>query len=427
MSQTQKATDVMRSLGGVEDLQNAAAAGLAPQGQLKANAHIHLPPNFSAFQTTRQAVELADEQGVRVLGAGNYYDYSVYAEFAELCRQRGIFPLFGTEIIALIDELVEGGVKINDPGNPGKMYICGKGISLFDDMTPRAAELLDTIRQSDRGRMAAMIDKLAETFKARGFDTALDEAAVIDMVVKRHGCDRDAVYLQERHLAQAFQETLFANVPADKRIETLSRILDAPAKAEDAVAVQGEIRSGLMKAGKCCFVEESFVNFDQAVELIVAFGGIPCYPTLADGASPICDYEAPVEKLIDTLKQNNIHCAEVIPLRNAPDVLRRYVKAMREAGLVVTAGTEHNTLDMPAIEPTCLNEQPVPEDLKEIFLEGAYVVAAHQFLVCNGQCGFVDAAGCPNPAYATAEKRIAAMAKLGAAVIQKFFKDNTPQ
>ena len=57
--------------------------------------------------------------------------------------------------------------------------------------------------------------------------------------------------------------------------------------------------------------------------------------------------------------------------------------AMRAAGLVVTAGTEHNTLDLLPIEPACLKAAPVPDEVKEIFWEGACVVAAHQFLTLH--------------------------------------------
>src|SRR5438874_9653272 len=85
---------------------------------LRVNSHIHLPPNFSAFDSVDQAVALAASEGVAVLGASNYYDYRVYGEFAREAARRGVFPLFGIEIIALIEELALDGVKINDPGNP---------------------------------------------------------------------------------------------------------------------------------------------------------------------------------------------------------------------------------------------------------------------------------------------------------------------
>src|SRR5512133_3045273 len=96
---------------------------------LRNNAHIHLPPNFSAFQTVQQVVDLAVIQGVKVIGVTNYYDYRVYGQFAQLARKAGIYPMFGLEIISLVDELVKGGVKTNDPANPGRMYLCGKGVT----------------------------------------------------------------------------------------------------------------------------------------------------------------------------------------------------------------------------------------------------------------------------------------------------------
>jgi len=419
-----EALDALCGLGSPEEMDVLAAGGLSPAQRPAVNSHIHLPPNFSAFESVEQAVDLAAGQGVGVLGASNYYDYEVYGEFADRARRRGIFPLFGLEIIALIDELVRGGVLINDPSNPGRMYICGKGITGFADMTGRAAELIATIRGNDAARMAEMADKVEAIFAAGGVATGLDAEAVIDMVVRRHGSRREAVTLQERHLAQGFQEALFDAVAPADRIARLGEILgvESAAGAGDAVEIQDEIRSHLMKAGKPAFVAETFLSFEQAYELICELGGIPCYPTLADGTDPICAYEDPVEKLIDSLKDNNIHMAEFIPIRNAPEVVSHYAKAMRAAGLVVVGGTEHNTLDLLPIEPTCQNGAAVPDDVKEFFWEGARVTAAHQFLVASGRCGYVDRRGEKNPAFADDASRIDSLASLGAAVIQRYYE-----
>lgn len=421
-SATNTVLDLFQSLGAPEALWRSAAEGLAPKARPLVNAHIHLPPNFSAFDTVAQAIDLAATQQVGVLGASNYYDYTVYGDFAHQAAQHGIFPLFGIEIIALIDALVRAGVKLNDPGNPGKMYICGKGICRFDPMTPEATELLGVIRSKDSERMARMTERLAEVFAAGGLETGLNEEAVKAGIVARHGSPLATVYLQERHVAQAFQEALFAQVTSEERSAVLTRIFGVPSKAgaEDAAAVQNEIRSHLMKAGKSAYVAETFVGFDHAYKLILALGGIPCYPTLADGAAPLCPYEDPVETLIANTKARNLHCAEFIPVRNSPEVLSRYVPAMRAAGLVVTAGTEHNTRDMLPIPPTCLKGQPIPEEIQEIFWEGACVVAAHQVLTAQGEPGFVDAQGNPNPAYSSDEARIAAFRSLGAVIIQRY-------
>ncbi len=418
------ALTTIRDIGSVEALHAAAERGIAPAQRPQVNSHVHLPPNFSAFETVGQVVDLAQQQGVGVLGVSNYYDYRVYDDFAARTADAGIFPLYGLEIIALIDRLVRQGVLINDPGNPGKIYICGKGITRFIEQTPRTRELLDTIRRNDASRMAVMAARIATIFAAHGVDTGVDARDVIDMVVNRHDVPRETVTLQERHVAQRFQEALFAQVPEGERTARLTEIFaKAPKSAPtDAVGLQGEIRSHLMKAGKPAFVEESFLTFEQAHELIRQLGGIPCYPTLADGTSPICPFETPVEALIENILSLNVHMAELIPIRNTPEVLDQYVTAMRRAGLAVVAGTEHNTLDLIPIAPTCKGGAPIPERVQEIFWEGACVTAAHQFLTAHGQEGFVLADGSPNRNYPTGDERIRAFARLGAAVIQEYFE-----
>jgi hypothetical protein len=422
---TNDALDAIRDLGRPDEMRDLAARGAAPPVRPKVNSHIHLPPNFSAFDSVQHAVDLADEQDVRVVGLTNYYDYRVYGEFAALGRERGIFTMFGVEIISLIDELVREGVLINDPGNPGKMYICGKGVTRFDPLTPRAEQILRTIREADTKRMAEMIARLDAHFAAGGVGVSLSEADVIDMIVKRHASDPATVTLQERHLAMAFQEALFDVVPPEQRLAKLRELFDGPCKADapdDAVAIQGEIRSHLMKAGKPCFVTDSFVSFDEAYEMILQLGGVPCYPTLADGTDPICAYETPIASMIESIKGLGVHMAEYIPIRNQPGVLEDYVTSVRAAGIPVVGGTEHNTLKLLAIEPRCVGGAEVPERVRDIFWEGARICAAHQFLTLHGECGYVDEQGKPNPEYASAQERIEAMAGIGGAVIQRYFE-----
>ena len=413
----------IRSLGSVAELQAAATRGLSPAKRPRLNSHVHLPPNFSAFTSVEQVTNLAGQQDVKVLGVTNYYDYRVYAQFAALACQQRIFPIFGLEIISLVDDLVQKGVKINDPGNPGRLYICGKGTTRFDPVPPQAMAVLAKIRQGDAIRMAQMVEKMAGVFAGAGLSLGVTQEGIKQGIVTRHGCSLDQVYLQERHIAQAFQEAFIARVPGEKRGELLARIYGVAPKApiDDAVKTQNEIRANLLRSGKPAFVVESFVSYPEARQMILAMDGIPCYPTLADGASPLCAYEDPVDQLVANIRELGVTMAEFIPVRNTPEVLSRYVHAMRAAGLVVVGGTEHNTLDLIPLEPTCLKGAAVPEDVKEIFWEGACVSAAHQFLVAHGQVGFVDNTGTPNKAFAQAEDRIKSFARLGAAVIETYF------
>lgn len=420
--QVAEALDALRNLGTPDEMRVLAQQDCSPRPLPPINAHVHLPPNFSAFESVEQAVNLAADQGLAALGVSNYYDYDVYGDFVHCARHKGIFPLFGTEIICMDDALRDAGVKINDPGNPGKFYFCGKGITRFDEMTPAATRLLGIIRRNDSTRMAQMVERMERLFTERGLKTEIDENAVVEMIVRRHGSARNTVYLQERHVCQAFQEALFEHVQPEERIERLNRILDAKTKANhpaDFVAMQNDIRSHLMKAGKPAFVEETFVSFEDAYRLVRELGGIPCYPTIADGASPFCQFEQSPDKLIAEIQSRNIHAAEWIPIRNKIDVLREYANRMREAGLVITAGTEHNTLDLIPLDPFC-QDGDVPGDMRALFWEGACVVAGHQFLTLHGECGFVDGEGNPNPDYASADARIRALAKIGAAVIRRY-------
>src|SRR3990172_1794236 len=158
-TQVADALAALRDLGTPDEIRVLAERGYGPASPPRVNAHIHLPPNFSAFESVEQAVNLAAEEHIGVLGVSNYYDFEVYGEFVERARAKGIFPLFGLEIISMQADLRNAGVKVNDPGNPGKTYICGKGITRFDAMTPEAARLLGVIRRNDSRRMATMIDR----------------------------------------------------------------------------------------------------------------------------------------------------------------------------------------------------------------------------------------------------------------------------
>jgi len=422
--QVSEALDALRNLGTPDEMRALAQNDHGPRPAPRVNAHIHLPPNFSAFESVEEAVNLAAEEGIGALGVSNYYNYDVYGNFVDCARKKGVFPLFGLEIICMDDALRDAGVKINDPVNPGKIYICGKGITRFDEITPQAARLNDLMCRNDSTRMAAMVERMAQVFAQRGLETNIDQSAVVEMIVGRHGSDRDTVYLQERHISQAFQEALFEMVQPQERIERLNGILGAETKAkdpEDFVAMQNDIRSHLMKVGKPAFVEETFISFDDSYRLILELGGIPGYAAVADGAAPISDFEQSPEELIAAVKGRNIHAMEWIPPRNTIDVLRDYVTKIRKAGLAITAGTEHNTLDLIQFDPFC-KDGDVPDDIRAIFWEGACVVAGHQFLTLHGECGYVDGEGNPNPDYASADERIKSFAKIGAAVIRRYFE-----
>lgn len=415
--------DFLKQLGKPDELwrKSKEMGALSP---LPANTHIHLPPNFSAFQSVQQAIQMAQKEGIRVLGAGNYYDFRIYEDFVRQCLSAGIFPLVSTETIAFEPPLAQANCRVNDPGNPGKIYLCGKAISRIEPMSEKAAALMEQIRQRDAARMKVMIDKMSDVFNAAGIPIKLTEKQVVDSIVKRHQCPAETITLQERHLAQAFQEAFFQTVPEEQRADALTKLYGTSPKAalDDPVGTQNDIRTFLMKAGKSCFEPESFGRLEEAKTLIAQLGGIACYPVLADGSPTICEYETPLADLTRRLCQEGYTMVEFIPIRNSAAVLTEYATAVRAAGIVLTAGTEHNTLDLIPLTPTCKGKTQIPDQLNRLFWEGVCVCAAHLFLEAHGQPGFVENDGKPNRQFSNAFERIEAFARLGQTVLNAFYK-----
>ncbi len=384
-----------------------------------ANSHVHVPPNFSAFADVEDVVATAVREGTRVIGASNFHDHRVYRRFADQAHAAGILPLFGLEYITVVEALREAGTRVNDPANPGRLYLCGKGVDPFRDPSRLAVELDARARPANRARAARMTELLRERFAEAGVAAGLTDAAIAAGVAARAGVPADWVVLQERHLAMAFQAALFDACAPGDRAAALERVYGSPSKAhaEDAPGVQGEIRSRLMKAGCPAFVDESPLTFEEAYRLILEWDGIPSYPTLADGTSPVCPFEDGPTELAARLGELGLHAAELIPGRNAPAVVLEYVRAFRAAGIIVTAGTEHNTPDRIPLEPLARGGAPIPEEALASFYEGACVVAGHQAERAAGRPGFVDADG--RPGAGSREAWIRRFAEIGATLIEQ--------
>lgn len=357
------------------------------------NTHVHFPPNFSAYATVSEAVAAGTAQNVRAMGISNFYDQTVYERFRDAAMDAGIVPLFGLEFITVIDELRDQGMRINDPSNPGRMYLCGKGISPFRDKSAEAAATAAAIRSGNDERAEAMVSQLAAWFASCGLDAELTTEGIRAVVAERAQVPVEWVSLQERHIAQAVQEAL-AELPVAERQAMLEKLYGGPSQVDvdNAVALQGEIRSRLLKTGTPGFAPEVPLTFESAYAYVLAMGGIPVYPTLGDGSNPVCPFEDTPEELAQRLLGRGIYAAELIPIRNTVANADAYVKAFTDAGIIVMAGTEHNTADKIPLDPACV-DGPVSDVARQAFWEAACVVAAHQQLVSEGKPGFVDASG----------------------------------
>ena len=342
------------------------------------NAHLHTPFSFSAFDSVAQALDMAAAQRVRVVGINDFYTTGGYVEWDEGCRARGLYPLFGIEMIALDEAAQRAGMRVNDPANPGRTYISGKGLAFPARLPEPYAGQLAAVRRESNEQVRAMCAKLNGHLKTTGAGFTID-ADEVERTLTRG-------LLRERHLAKALREAIWERETSDaERLALLEKIFSGkPLKSDidELAGVENEIRANLLKAGGAAFVAETpeaFLPLEDVVAIIGAAGGIPTYPFLADDAAGgFTDFEGDLRAAAATLGAKGIHSVEFITTRNDAAVLEQYAGWLWDNGFVVTFGSEHNT---PAMESVLLHThsgKPLTESLKEINYSGACVVAAHQ-------------------------------------------------
>ena len=124
------------------------------------NAHMHTPYSFSAFSGIDQALDMALEEGVGVVGINDFYSMEGYPDWKSGCEVRHLCPLFGIEFISLNSEDQAAGLRVNDPNNPGRTYISGKGLANPVILKGREASLLKEVREESNAQVEKMCAKL---------------------------------------------------------------------------------------------------------------------------------------------------------------------------------------------------------------------------------------------------------------------------
>lgn len=355
------------------------------------NAHLHTPYSFSAFSDVKQALDMAASEGVKVVGINDFYSMDGYREWKEGCAERALFPLFGIEFISLNAEDQAAGLRVNDPNNPGRTYISGKGLAYPVILSGEEARQLADVKAESNAQVERMCAKLNEHLKAVGEKFTLDFAQIARELT--HGS------IRERHLAKALRLAVeraatagVSDAQAKKAsaselqaaAEHYEKIFGQPAKSDvsNVAAIENEIRSRLLKAGGAAFVPEdpkAFLPMTTVQRIIEAAGGIPTYPFLADDAKGnFTDFEGDLQKAADTLKKRGFRSVEFITTRNTTAVLEQYAGYLEDEGFIVSFGSEHNT---PAMEPVKLRTRDaadLSDKLKAINYRGACAIAAHQ-------------------------------------------------
>jgi hypothetical protein len=350
------------------------------------NCHIHTSESFSVFRSPAEAVWQAAREGIAVLGINDHYTVAGHEEFRRACEVAGIAAGFSMEAVAVDREAAEAGLKLNDPDNPGRIYLCGKGITQYPvDATTEMLKL---------ARMRAALDRRNREIAAK----------VAGLFTDRLGADgptwNDVLALTprgnatERHVAFAVLKRLrelatHRGKPVTEIMTTLCAATP-PAEGDDAT-LQIFLRAKLLKAGAPGFVREdpdAFVSVADLRDIFLAFGSIPTYPVLGN---PVLAGEQNIEALLDRLESMGFYAVEVIPTRNTRERLAEIVSAAQRRWWPVFNGTEHNTPESrPLLDPFALDPEFEPW-----FRQSTALLLGHQRLVAQGKQGFVDLQGTP--------------------------------
>lgn len=361
---------------------------------IKVNAHLHTPFSFSAFTDVNDALDRAVAENVKVLGINDFYTAAGYDEWYAGCKERHLYPLFNIELISLNEEDQKNGLRVNDPGNPGRTYISGKGLKYPFSLSEPYATLLADVRKKSNNQVKAMCEKLNEILVINNIGFSLDFDSITKELTKGD--------IRERHLAKALRMKVYevAENHESKIKEMLKQLFGGvhlKSLPENIADVENEIRANLLKAGGAAFVPEesdAFLSVAAVSEIILNGGGIPTYPFLADDKNGnYTDFENDLEQVAKELEERGFHSVEFITTRNDVHLLEKYAEYLYDAGFVVSFGSEHNSPTMEPIELFARNHTPLTEKLKKINYEGACVIAAHQHLISEGKQGYVDKDG----------------------------------
>ncbi len=360
------------------------------------NAHLHTPYSFSAFTDISQALNMAVNENVKVAGINDFYTTDGYHEWVKACASRKIFPLFNIEYISLNGSDQTAGIKVNDPNNPGRTYLSGKGLAFPAKLEEPYATTLQSVRLESNLQVQKMCAKLNEVLANGKAGFKLDYEDIKIKMTKG--------MVRERHLAKALREKINAQFTViEDQLLFYKTIFGGKALKSDIgnfAAIENEIRGNLLKAGGAAFIPESpeaFLDMEMVCQIILKSGGIPTYPFLADDNNGnFTEFETPKEAVIEILRKRNICSVEFITTRNSIVVLEEYAGYFNENGFVVTFGTEHNTPAMEPVELFARNNTPLSNMLLEINYEGACITAAHQYLVATEGIGYLDKYGKPD-------------------------------
>jgi len=351
------------------------------------NLHIHTNESFSAFESPAEAVWYAYHEDVEFFGINDHYTIDGHREFEKACRIAGIKAVFSIEAPAKDNKSFENNIRYNDPDNPGRTYVVGKGITRNLNINSERYKTLNTMREALQNRNRRIVEKMNGYLDHNGYSLKLSYNDVYNLTPKGNAT--------ERHVVEAFCNMIDRSIESiDEKLATYKRLLRVDvneATLKDTAELQTIVRSKLVKSGMPCYVEEgkkAFASVENLVRVWLEYGSVPTYPILGN---PISEGEKDIEKLVDDAKSFGMYAFDLFDFRTEKSRAREVIKVASESGFPVFIGTEHNTKKMIPL----VGELGKDKDFYQYFRKSAQFVYGHQILAKLCNYGYVDSEGRP--------------------------------
>ena len=379
-----------RRLAALDELLQQVNQGLItfPKPSILANLHCHTTYSFNAYGYS--PAYLAWKARLTGLAAAGTIDFDVLDavdEFLESARKVGLRACAGIETRVFVKAFATR--EINSPGEPGISYHMGLG---FTTSQPSGSELVAEFKATAQERNRSMLNRVNPHLAPVTLDYEKDVVSLTP--------DGNAT---ERHLCVAFDVKAREVFPDTARRAAFwaEKLGSAPEKItailDDAPALQGLIRSKMMKAGGPGYAKPSGPDF-PTLESVNAFvceaGAIPTFAWL-DGTTA---GEQAIEELLDVMQADGVAAVNIIPDRNwnIKDPEQKKVKVAKLDAFIALAQSRH----LPIVVGTEMNaygnkfvddfDAPELKPYVPVFMEGAYIMYAHTRLQAQAGMGYLS-------------------------------------
>lgn len=359
-----------------------------PDSQPQVNLHAHTFFSYNGYGYSPSY--FAWKARLEGLFAAGIVDFDVLDgvdEFLEAARLLGLKGCAGLETRVFVPELADK--EINSPGEPGISYYMGMG---FPSKAAANQETLASYKAIAQRRNEGVIARVNPVLDPVSLDL---EADVLPLT--------PAGNATERHLCAAYDAKARELFPGEDQLAAFwaQKLGVEEAKVREALpsgpAIQGLIRSKMMKAGGPGYVapeSKDFPRIEEVSTFAKSAGAIPTM-TLLFGLS---EGERDIGRLLNVCEEAGAAAVNLVPDRNwnvkdpkererKVAAFHKMIAAAEERHLPIAVGTEMNAHGLRFVDDFTA-EAMVP--VSGVFLRGACLFYAHTVLQGQAGMGFLS-------------------------------------